>query len=195
MNVRNTIFGLLALVMLAAGCIPTSVYPLYFKNDLIFDSELLGTWGNPEDPMGDKLIFEKGNKDSYDMYYFESGEDIGGDSSTAEFVVHLIKLGDNLFLDVFPEEPESANDFYNIHLVPTHSFMRVEIVGDTMKLGLFDYSWLENNLRDGTVEIKHATRDDMTVLTASTEELQKFAEKYADAAFPYDDDFMLLRIH
>jgi hypothetical protein len=195
MNMKNIIFGLIALAILMAGCVPTSVHPLYFKKDLIFIPELIGTWGNPADEEGDKLVFEQAGDNSYKMSYYESKEESGEEASWASFEAHLIRLGDNFFLDVFPEEPELKNDFYNLHLVPTHSFMRVAVVGDTLKLGIFDYSWLENNLEDGKVNLKHETRDDLIVLTASTEELQEFVAKYAKAAFPYEKDNMLLRIY
>jgi hypothetical protein len=195
MNMKNIIFGLLAIAILIAGCVPTSVHPLYFKKDLIFVPELIGTWGNPDEEEGDKLIFEQADGNYYKMSFYESREESGEEASWASFEAHLIRLGDNFFLDVFPEEPESMNDFYKLHLVPTHSFMRVAVVGDTLKLGLFDYSWLENNLEDGKVDIKHETRDDLIVLTASTEALQKFVAKYAEVAFPYEKDNMLLRLY
>lgn len=195
MKFKSTVFASLAIIIFLAGCVPTSVNQLYLKKDLIVDPELIGTWGNPNNLEGTRLIFTQADSSSYSMAYYESRQESGEPVSFAEFRAHLIRLGDNLFLDIYPRIPPDLNQFYMVHFAPTHSFMRIDIAGDTLKIGLFDYDWLNKNLESGKIKIDHIYREGQIVLTASTEELQKFAAKYADEAFPYDSAYMQYRLY
>lgn len=195
MAYEKIILAVLVCIVLGAGCVPTSVNPLYFKKDLIVDPELIGTWGNPNNLQGTRLIFTRGDSSSYTMAYYESKKETGEPGSFAQFEAHLIRLGDNLFLDIYPRIPQDLNQFYMMHFVPTHSFARIDIAGDTLKIGLFDLSWLNDNLENGTVKVPHEYSEGQVVLTASTEELQKFVTKHADVAFPYDSAYQQMRLY
>jgi hypothetical protein len=172
------------LVIWLAGCFVLSVHPLYFEKNLIFESGLVGTWGEKEHEkdLSELWIFKQTGEKSYQLTIRdkEDGEGL--------FEAHLLKLGDHLFLDLFPEEPENSSEFYNMHVVPCHSFMRVSLEGNVLRLALFDLEWLENNLEQNNVSIKHERRDDTIVLTASTEELQEFVLKHIEEAFKFEDE-------
>ncbi|NIP43602.1 MAG: hypothetical protein GWO41_12400 [candidate division Zixibacteria bacterium] len=182
-----------------AGCLPTSVHPLYTEEDIVFDNELLGMWYDPDEPVGDTWLFKRWGRDSYRLQ-IHRGHGIG-DVPVAEFDVVMARIGEETFLDFFPREPEDMDDFYNLHLVPTHSFCRIKITedtwtgrdADTLWIGLFELEWLEENLESGKVNLKHEERDDMIVLTASTFDLQEFVKKYWKEAFPITEDSRLIR--
>jgi hypothetical protein len=182
-----------------AGCLPTSVHPLYTEEDITFDNELLGMWYDPDEPRGDVWSFKRWGPESYQLQLYE--EHRINEPPAAEFDVVMAKIGDQVFLDFFPREPEDMNDFYNLHLVPTHSFYRIKITKDdmtgrsrdTLWIGLFDLEWLEKNLESGKVNLKHEQRDDMIVLTASTADLQAFVKKFWEEAFPISEDVRLIR--
>ncbi len=180
-----------ALLAFIAGCLPTSVHPLYTSDDVVFNSDLMGYWYDPDEPRGDVWSFKRWGPDTYRLMVYKNHNI--SQKPAAEFNVHMCKIGDETYLDFFPREPEDMDEFYNLHLVPTHTFHRIKLEGDSLWIGLFDIDWLNRNLEDGIVNLEHEKRDDMIVLTASTGALQEFVRKYARDAFPIDEEFRLIR--
>jgi hypothetical protein len=175
---------LLAVILIMAGCWPLSVHPLYFQEDLIFEEGLVGTWGEDpeEEDLFDLWIFKKATANSYQLIVKEEGNEDG------KFETHLLKLGKHYFLDLYPQEPETGNEFYNAHVIPAHSFIRISLEGHILRLGFFDLDWLKDNLEQKRVSIEHERRDDTIVLTASTEELQAFVLEHVEDAFVYEEN-------
>jgi hypothetical protein len=175
---------LMIVVLIMSACWPLSVHPLYFENDLVFESGLVGTWGEEEDEqdISDLWIFKAASENSYQLIIKEE------DSEDGVFETHLLKLGEHYFLDLYPEEPETGNEFYNAHVIPAHSFIRLSLEGHVLRLGFFDLEWLKNNLDQKKVSIKHERREDMIVLTASTKKLQEFVLEHAEEAFQFEED-------
>ena len=173
----------LGLVLGMTGCFVLSVHPLYFEKDLVFESGLVGTWGEKEHEkdLSELWIFKKSGDKSYQLIIKDQDEE-------GFFEAHLLKLGDYLFLDLYPEEPEESSEFYKMHVIPAHSFILVSLEGHVLQLGFFDLDWLEENIEQNKITIKHERRDDTIVLTASTEELQKFVLKHVKEAFPFEED-------
>lgn len=173
----------LILVLGMTGCFVLSVHPLYFEKDLVFESGLVGTWGEKEHEkdLSELWIFKKSGDQSYRLIVREKDEGEG------MFEAHLLKLGEYMFLDLYPEEPETGMEFYNMHIIPAHSFLRVSLEGHVLRLAFFDLDWLKNNIEQNKVTIKHEHRDDMIVLTASTEELQEFVLKHVEEAFQFEE--------
>lgn len=174
----------LILVLGMTGCFVLSVHPLYFDNDLVFESGLVGTWGEKEHEkdLSELWIFKKSGDKSYRLIIRDEEEGEG------MFEAHLLKLGDHMFLDLYPEEPETGSEFYNMHVIPAHSFIRVSLEGHVLRLGFFDLDWLKKNIEEGKVSIKHERRDDTIVLTASTKELQEFVLKHIEEAFIFEEE-------
>ena len=166
------------------GCFVLSVHPLYFEKDLVFEPALVGTWGpkEHEKDLSELWIFKKSGDRSYRLIIRvkDEGEGI--------FEAHLLKIDKHLFLDLYPEEPETGSEFYNMHVIPAHSFILVSLEGHVLRLGFFDLDWLKKNIEENKVSIKHERRDDMIVLTASTKELQEFVLKHVEEAFLFEED-------
>jgi hypothetical protein len=179
------LFSVLSIFLLIlSGCFVLSVHPLYFEDDLIFEQGLIGTWGEDEDKedLSELWIFKKSGDKSYRliMREEENGEGV--------FEARLLKLGEHMFLDLYPEEPETGHEFYNMHVIPAHSFIRISLEGHVLRLGFFDHDWLKKNLEQNKVNIKHERRDDTIVVTASTKELQEFVLKHVEEAFEIEAD-------
>jgi hypothetical protein len=186
MKLRKTcVIGVFVLILVLGmtGCFVLSVHPLYFEKDLVFESGLVGTWGEKEHEkdLSELWIFKKSEDKSYRLIIREKEEGEG------MFEAHLLKLGDHLFLDLYPEEPETGSEFYNMHVIPAHSFIRISLEGHVLRLAFFDLDWLKKNIEENKVSIKHERRDDTIVLTASTEELQEFVLKHVKEAFPFEE--------
>ena len=173
------VFALLSLFLV--GCIP-SLHPLYTKNELVFESSLLGIW--IEEGGGISYEFIKNDSSSYTMIYTE-------DSIPSDFTAHLLKLGDNLFLNLQPDEPECGNEFHKGYLIAAHSFYKVSLEKDVLRLDGLDIDWLRGLYRDRKTELsREILQGDEFVLTASTKELQEFVLEYAENedAFPKGDN-------
>jgi len=166
----------LGLAVLMAGCVP-SLHPLFTEKDLVYDPALVGTWAEEEGE--DIWIFRKSGDNAYDLIYSQKGV-------PAQFEAHLVQVAEFLFLDTYPGEPNIKNDLYTIHLIPAHTFSRIWIEGDVLRLAMLDLDWLKDMIAKKKVNIAHEQVDGGIVLTASTKELQEFFLKYADddKAFP-----------
>ncbi len=191
------LFFMFIILALVAGCYTLSVHSLYTGDDIVFDSRLIGVWGAPGES-NETWTFEKSSGDAYRLVLRNEGlEELEGDSAGEKyqliteidpvrdgiFEIHLVKLGEYLFLDVYPEEPEIGNELFKAHVIPAHSFARVKIAEDSFSVAFFDTQWLENGIKEGRIFIDHTKRDDMVVLTANTADLQKFILKNIDVAF------------
>ncbi len=207
-------------ILIIQGCIP-SIHPLWTQDKLVFDENLLGGWTESE-------------ADENTTWYFSGGFDkkknlVEGyelihkyQKSEAKFEIHLVKLGEHLFFDIFPDdldylrfedktlgvpiqfsgfgnskadEPDiHLNMLYFEHMMPVHTFAKVEIENDEIKIYRFDQEWLDDLFKQRKVRIKHEeTSDGQIILTAPTSDLQKFFEKYANDEKAYLDPIILHR--
>lgn len=185
------LIALLGIFVLSLSCV-LSIHPLYTEKDLIAEPKLEGTWTDKE---GKELwTFEKAGEKSYKLTVVqkeksgESSEKSGAEESV-KFDAHLVKLGNYVFMDLYPQEPEIKNDFYKWHLLPVHSFSRIWIEQDIVKISMLSIDWFKKMIEKKKIKIAYEKIDNdenRFVLTAPTEKLQKFILKYAEdsEAFP-----------
>ncbi len=129
-----------------------------------------------------------------------------GKGRKAAFEIFVVKLGDDYFMDFyltdFPkgEKPNLSDDIFDVqknelaayHVIPVHTFAKLIIIGDEVKIKMFDPDFLEKLFKQRQIRIKHEVLEDGYVLTAPPEELQKFVEKYADHHEAYFRDVIVL---
>ena len=169
----------LGFVLLIAGCVVSSLYPFFTEKDLVFDPSFLGTWaGQDED---DTLVFKDVDGKTYDLTYITEGQGL-------KFEVHLVKLGELKFFDVYPKVSKDHDAF---HLIPAHTIWKVQKDEDIIRIAWLDQNWLKEKIAKKEILIPHQLVEDRIILTATTEELQKFVLKYADEAFPDFNEFKL----
>lgn len=176
------------------GCIPTSLNPLYTKQDLVFDPALLGVWRG-EGNSKETWAFEKAGDTEYKFVYTEDDGKIG------RFEAHLLKLGNTRFLDFFPDEAgiEEMNrsGFYKVHLLRTHSFLKVTRIEPTLQMAPLDLKWLREFLGKNPKAIRHHKigegDETQIVLTDSTAELRKFVEDHLKTEGAFGDAINLKR--
>jgi len=175
------ISALVALALLASGCWTLSIDPLYTTNTLVLQDGLLGIWGDPEDSTSGTWTFLPVEEEKAYRLVIEEP-----DKPDGVFEVHLVRLGEYLFMDLFPEEPESDNEFYVAHVIPAHSIWKISLQGHVLVVDVLDPEWLKKNIGDGKIDLKHLERSGTIVLTAPTAELQEFVQEYAEEAFTGD---------
>ena len=167
--------AVISAVCFIVGCIP-SLHPLYTENDLIFEKSLVGTWvdGNPEN----SWTFSQSGEKEYKLIYTDDGK-------PGEFVVHLLKIKDKMFMDLYPAEPElkTDNGFYKAHLIPAHTFMLIKQIEPTLQMAFLNPDTLKKIIAKEPKVVKHeklGKDDDMDIFTASPKELQDFIMKNID---------------
>lgn len=176
MKAKKAAFYLLAVML--GGCVLSSLHPLYTDEELIFEEKLIGKWSDENNIWE----FRAGEPNTYQMRVFDGKE--------GRFVAHLVKLGDMTFLDIFPDsvtlgEPQA---FYGFHLLPVHTFMKVEQIEPKLQLRMLDYEKVSKMLEEDPNLLKHEVVEDRIVLTASTEQLQKFIVEYAGEGGVFADE-------
>ena len=172
-------------VLILAGCIP-SLHEIYTEDDVVFDPALVGTW-NQADGQG-RWEFSRSGEKAYRLVHSDK------DGRKGAFVVHLVKIGDLRFLDLYPEDPKlELNELYQFHLLPAHTFMHVPQVEPTLKLSVLNPEWLEKLLEQDPDAIRHEKVKDRLVLTASTAELQAFLTRHHATEDAFADPLELTR--
>jgi len=193
---KKTIFYLLAALL--GSCVPVmSLHSLYTKKDVVFEEKLLGTWvddpNNPETTWEFKRIEEPNN--AYSLLFSDD------EAKKGLFIVHLVKLQNRLFLDVYPSEfpweiddPNKVKWLYNsFFLIPAHTFIKVDVIEPQLKIRLTNNEKMEELLSDDPNVVQHTSIEDRIFLTASTKELQAFVIKYADDIRVFPDEIILSR--
>jgi hypothetical protein len=199
MKTRNILLtGLVGLLF--TGCFVKSLHPFYRDDEALFKKEMLGTWVGEdsstwkiEQSMKSTGLFKPGVPENAYLITFTDK------NGTSQFSVHLFKLGARLFLDFYPEEVKSTNDFMAAHLVPAHTVARVDLLKDKMVIQWYNEEWLIGLFRQNKIRIAHEkvpleagkSGDDnyQVVLTASTDDLQKFMMKYSDDPSAFKGDY------
>lgn len=186
-NVKAGAVLALAASLWLTGCVVTSIYPFYQAKDLAFDSALLGLWQDAKEDSTDKesWAFEKLDERTYKLITAD-GE------KKNEFDAHLFKLKGALFLDLLSRErPDNA--------APLHFLLRVDAFAPRLELRLLKYDWLTKLVETNPAAIRHtivpkksgAGEGGDLVLTADTEELQKFVEQHLATTNAWSDKVLL----
>src|SRR3989442_62545 len=176
-------FALLG-VGLLLGCVP-SLNPLYTDKDLTFDPALVGSWS--EDNGKETWSFAKSGEKAYKLTQTDE------DGHKAIFEVHLVRLKDYLFLDLYLVDTGEAeknkeskmNSYASAALIPGHMFLKVTQIEPTLQMAFLDPDWLKDILAKDPDAIRHKTiansddhKEDRIVLTAETKDLQQFILKH-----------------
>jgi hypothetical protein len=190
--------ALVCLVALLAGCLQVvSLQPLFTEENVVFDEKLLGTWlydpNKPEatwefsrlDEATARNLPEAWRDESTKFYHLKTVEKNGGRGS---FVACLVKLGDRLFLDVFPDRfPSGEQDMKGMKLahnaelfLPVHTFIKVDSIGEQLVVRATLDNLFRELVQAEPNAVEHQIVDGHAVLTASTKELQEFVTKFAD---------------
>ena len=194
------------LVVLLNGCIP-SIYPLYTADKLVMLTGLPGEWQQDleasreeKKKKPEQWTFRQGEGKSYLLIHEDE------DGYVAAFDVHVVKLGSYYFMDFYPgnmpdeknggvlDNPEKLNSFMKLHLLAVHTFAKVEMTGNVLKISMFDPDFLKHLIEGQQIRIKHEKTENGYVLTASSEDLQKFVEKYATVKDAFLDDPVVLNL-
>lgn len=186
---------------LLSSCIVKSLHPFYTKDILFFEQKFVGQWIDNEKSLWNVTPFQesflkeshKNNaselseedlklystyKDGYLVYYEK-------DSTKATFLAMPFKINNQLFLDFTPIENSEMellkNNLYKMHLINTHTLVKLDIKSnESANIRWLSEDKLKALFEENRIKIKHEKVgfDETVVLTASSEELVKFIEKF-----------------
>jgi len=188
---------ILSIIVLFSSCGIFSLHPLYHEQDLVFKTELIGTWKD----IDDNDIYLEIDTLEPNTYYFKMVD--GKDS--VEFKMGLLELNDQYFIDLFPHDncsPFDGGDCYSLenllkNYIPAHSFMKLDYQPDELILTEFDGERLIKLFQQNRIRLNHelpGEEDDYVVITASTDDLQKFIIRYANDAEAFNEPSKYTRL-
>jgi hypothetical protein len=170
MKKRNLLAYVGALV-LAGACVP-SVHPFYTEKDLNSDPALVGQWiEQDKSDQPQTWNFQNADGKAYKLVVRESGGKEG------EFDAHLFKLKGHLFLDLMASNPKletNQSDIVAASLIAGHLLVQVSQLQPTLSMAFMNPDWLDKYLEEHAAALPHTRIDKRVVLTATTEQLQKF---------------------
>ena len=177
------LLSLLLCTLFATGCV-RSLHPIYTPQTVTYDDGFLGTWvesGGDNDHTRLEISPGEGNDGpgaikSYRVVHTDK------DNKSADLVGHLAKVGDLLVADlsIADEKVLPENDFFRAHLFPLHTFWVVKRDGDTLTIRALGDEWMKKLLEQKPAAIAHYKSNDDIILTAPSEELQKFLLAHAN---------------
>lgn len=192
-KIRHFIIALL-LVFLFSGCL-TTLYPIFHPDEAIFNEKLLGYWNCVDKnkkvsfieftriPASRNRELSPALREISGKGYFVNRINVSGDI-TDQYFVFLVKIGTNFYLDYFPAElpsQKNVNRFYKDHYIKLHSNYRLDMKDNNhFEIRLFEKTFLDKLISDNKISIRHEVMGDKNLVTASTDELQKFIMKYGD---------------
>jgi hypothetical protein len=195
--------AILVMVTVLSGCLAT-LHPLFTEKDLVFDARLLGIWreGNNKE----LTTIERGTVASFgqlpeklrslaDRAYVLTHKD---DSEEKKYYGFLTRIGKELYLDFYPLESKAQlgyDRFYMQHLVKMHRFYSLRFFNeDSFAIREFDGDFLKELIDKNQIRLKHEKRfNGDFVITASTQELQQYVQKYSDVDEAYSSSTVLVK--
>jgi len=196
---------LIILYLIQTGCFLKSVHPLINEDEGLLLDGVEGIWESDDerwtfinnlsnfpdlahlrDDTDSDVLIEQGYVILYEKKYEPA--------DTAIFIGLVAEFADAYFLDlsVFSKsvnELEDDSDFVDRHFYPVHTFSKITLEDGNLSLEFFASSFIKDMIESNRIRIKHERPEDSEsiLITASTKELQKFVEKYAQDDDAFED--------
>jgi hypothetical protein len=181
------------LLLFFSSCL-TTLHPIFHEKDVVFNQKLLGYWSYREDEK--KKFMQFGNipedrraelapaiRTISNKGYLVSWMD-GSGIVESQCFVFLARIGKNHYLDYYPAETpaqKKVERFYKDHFVKVHASYRIDFKdGDHFVMKRFDKDFLDKLISDNKINIRHVLVDGKNIITASTDDLQKFIVQYGN---------------
>lgn len=181
------IFFVFTVAAFMTSCLVSSLHPFYKQQDIIYDTDMVGYWMDGDSAIwtifpnmrSPQFMDPPVHDSTYRITYYEDDEKYTILKGT------LFRLNGVDYVDFLPDPDEDhcTGDMASYHHVPAHTLARVQYSRDSIMLFWYSEEWLNDLFEKNRIRIKHetiASQDDRHVLTADTDELQKFIEKYAN---------------
>ncbi|MGW8122427.1 hypothetical protein ACV07N_07180 [Roseivirga echinicomitans] len=103
------------------------------------------------------------------------------DGNPIHYEIHLVKIGNDLFMDLAATDSDYSDAaFESMVWFPVHTFMKVDMKENKLKLTQFDLDKLNKIFKSNLIRLRHENVDGTILITAQPKELQKFLAKYSE---------------
>lgn len=177
---------LASLAIFMSSCV-YSLFPVYTEDTLVFLPELIGTWSTPgstqefmkftaaskSDSSALSAAIARGLYQTDKAYFLQIRED----HTDVIYLAHLAKIGNDLFLDLYPYNDVCSvqNDNY----LPLHTFYKVQIKDKKLSIISFDLDKLNKLFEANMVRLRHEMVNGTVLITAQPSDMQKFLARYS----------------
>lgn len=185
------------------GCL-TTFYPIFHEQDIINNDNLVGYWKClnkqneitgflnikkiPEDKKND--LSEKIRNVANKGFLITKLNPEGGIDGL--FYVFLVKIGKGSYFDFYPAETEGqkkVNADHKVQFVKFHTSYKYEARDiNHFAMKLFDQDFLEELITKQQIHLRYEVADGRKIITATTDELQKFISQYGENPKAYTED-------
>lgn len=192
---KKIIFISIAIIATMLTSCVTTLHPLASRETVTTDKRIIGSWTGKDGDIlvqpfdlfqkaqeeGPKSIFTKEKTDADAKFYIVSFK---RNNITYNMHASLVKLDDQLFMDLRPESSDGEGIDYSTDYMPAYSIAKVQLEDGKMILLFADGAFVKEQVLNDRLRIKHETDGlfGTFLITASTSELQQFIKKYADDA-------------
>jgi hypothetical protein len=203
----RTIIILGSLSILVSSCILSSLFPLFKESDLIRDDRIIGSWlAEQREDYIEYWTFEWLDTAETGQGFFGQDEwaeyntgktyrvTVSENSLEQDFAANLLELDGKTYIDFYPVDFEIEHNFLAWHMVPVHLFAQIEIAGNKLIFYWFDPDYFAEQIEQNKVKISHVNNNGQILITASTNELQKFVKKYGRDVINYSEPDTIPRI-
>ena len=192
--------ALLFTILLVSSCL-TTLHPIFTEKDLVFDQRLNGGWKDEKEGSIAHYRVAQANdvkslspllqRNASKIYMYEE-RDAQGKLKSKQYAF-MVKLGKYFYMDYYPagsKNTDKEERFFAAHYVPMHSIYRIKFKSDhSFDLQRLDAGYLEDLIKNKKIRIRHEVMENGSyVITAPTEELQKYIVKYGDTPEAYNKD-------
>ena len=188
----------IALVLVLAGCGPAdSLFPLFDKSDNGFDKRLLGEWRiqsgasfKHKDKSG-RMVFRKSSESNkYEVTLLDFDEK----GMNVALTARLVQLGSFTFID-FGTPDANKRKFKEIPFpcIESHFFGRIQMEKASVRMDLLSDEWVKEQGIGGKPLLAYIQTADGRAVSASTEELRKFAIEHAEDTQAFSEAYSLSR--
>lgn len=115
------------------------------------------------------------------------------ESEESIYRVHLVKIGKNYFIDLFPQI-DTSTGVLTENLFPVHTFMKIDYDHEKLDLISFDLEKLNEMFVKNLVRLRHENVEGNILITAQPEEIQKFLKVYSDVHEVYEEAITYKRV-
>ena len=187
----------IAIASTLVGCAPEdSLFPLSAPNDKAIDERLLGEWriqGQPEFKHGEdsgRIVFQVGkDPTTYDVTIFTSDSE-----PNLACIARLVRLGSFVFIDfAAPDSDQRKFGEIPFPTVESHISGRARVEKNAAHIDMLDHDWVANQVKAGKLPLTFVQTPGGPVLSATTEELHRFALGHAEDTEAFSNVYSLSR--
>src|SRR6186713_2467274 len=139
MKKASIILGFTFLIIFLSSCLYT-LHPIFTEKDLAYDPKLIGTWNTENQGNKGKVIISNlatessielpGNISSIKQKGYLITYEDKDHEGTKRYIAFLVRIGKHLYFDYYPDDKKDdhkIDEFFNAHLIKTHTSYRVDI--------------------------------------------------------------------